>query len=374
MTCGADALGTTLNDSLTTDVPYVTPAVSLDTADYNIPTASQLTEPIVKLTNEDLSTGVVNGTGSFDTLMTGFSAHLDKEYKANRITGAEYTKAFIALTESAMAQGASYLVQRDRQYWDLQLIQQQAELTEVQVATSKIKLETAKVEHAVTQLQALNLEAEYATKKLQMSLLSSQFCISEFELNDMLPRKLAMLNEQVSGQTIANSTATYNLSNILPKQYAMLTEQVTGQTTANSIAAYNLSKILPEQYAMLREQVAGQTKANSTADYNLSSILPTQFALLKEQHEAARAQTLNTRYDGAAVEGTLGAQRKLHDQQVQSYIQDTRIKVSKMYNDLWVTYVTINDELLASDTTWPSQLRSDQVGSVLANLRSGVSL
>ena len=345
MACGADALGTSLNNSLTNDVPYNTPDVPLNGAQYSVPDTAQLKSTIVPLYNSNLTEGRVDGTGTFDVLMAGFSAHLQEEYKKNRITGAEYTKAFIALTEVAMAQGASYLLQKEGLYWDNLIKQQQAQLAEVQVATSRIKLETAKVEHVATQVGVLNLEADYATKKLQQSNLSSQFCISEYKLNNMMPREVAMVNAQITGQLLTNDTATWNLSTMLPSQHDMLVAQIAGQNTNNDGARYNV-------------------------DYTM----PAQLDIMKEQYEAARAQTLNTRSNGADVFGTLGAQRRLHDQQVQSYIQDTRIKVSKMYNDLWVTYITINDELLADNTTWPAPLRPEEIGEVLADLRSGVAL
>ncbi len=263
MACGADTLATTLIGTLTEDVPYVTPDVPLTSAEYNVPAPSQLTEAVTKLTVPHLTTGEVGGEGAFDKLMGGLSGYLLGEYKSNRITGAEYTKAFIALTELAMAQGSAYLIQTDKQYWDNQLTQQQAELTEIQVSTARVKLETAKVEHVVTQLQALNLEAEYAVKKMQLSLTSSQFCTSEYELTNIMPRKLAMLNEQITGQTISNSTATYNLSTMLPSQHNLLLEQIEGQDLQNQTAGFNLHTMLPSQHDMLLEQIVGQTLTNT---------------------------------------------------------------------------------------------------------------
>lgn len=370
MTCGADTTGTALKGSLSADVPYVVPNVSLTGATYSVPGDSQLTATIAKLTNADLTTGV-DGTGAFDVLMAGFSAHLKNEYEKNRITGAEYTKAFVALTESAMAQGISFLMQRDSQYWGNLLTQQQAELAEVQVSTSRIKLETAKVEHVATQMQAANLEAEYGIKKLQMSKLSSEFCISEYTLNNMMPVQLATLNAQMTGQLISNDTATWNLSTMLPTQHTMVLRQINGQEIGNNTASWNLSTMLPSQHDMLLAQIVGQGNANDGSRYNVDFTLPAQLNILLEQYEATRAQTLDTRSNGTTVVGTLGAQRRLHIQQIESYVQDTRIKVSKMYNDLWITMVTINDELI---NTAPTELTGVTVAAVLSDLRTGVSL
>ena len=284
MACGADTLGTSLIASLTNDVPF-------DIPNTTIPAT------ITKVTVADLTSGAVNGTGSFDKLMAGISAHLKNEFDKNRITGAEYTKAFIASTELALNQGAAFALACDKQYWENLLTQQQA---------------------IVSRLQAENLLAEYAAKKLQLAKLSSEFCISEYTLNNMLPAQKALVESQKLGQDKNNSIADYNLASMLPQQLTLLTKQT-----------------------------------------NLTS----------EQYEAARAQTLNTRSDGTAVDGNLGGQRELHAQQVVSYKSDAKLKVGKIFSDTWITQKTLNDEIDP-----PVSFTNPTVESVMAALRLDVGV
>ena len=291
MACGADTLGTSLIASLTNDVPF-------DIPNTTIPAT------ITKVTVADLTSGAVNGTGSFDKLMAGISAHLKNEFDKNRITGAEYTKAFIASTELALNQGAAFALSCDKQYWENLLIQQQA---------------------IVSRLQAENLLAEYAVKKLQLAKLSSEFCISEYTLLTKLPAEVSML----------------------ASQKALVESQKLGQDKNNSIANYNLASMLPQQLTLLTKQT------------NLTS----------EQYEAARAQTLNTRSDGTAVDGNLGGQRELHAQQVVSYKSDAKLKVGKIFSDTWITQKTLNDEI-----TPPASFTNPTVESVMAALRLDVSV
>lgn len=277
MACGADTFGTTLMDSLTSDAPFSTPTTVIPAG-------------VSKLSIVDLTSGTVAGTGAFDKIMVSLAAHLKNEYDKNRITGAEYTKAFIAATELALSQGASFTLACERQYWDTLLLQQQA---------------------IAAKLQAENLLAEYAIKKLQLAKLSSEYCASEF-----------------------------NVNTLLPKQAEMLTKQIAGQETSNQIAAYNLANMLPEQ-----------------------------LKLVKEQFESARAQTKDTRSDGSAIEGSVGAQNLLHAQQVTAYVQDSKLKVAKIFSDSWITQKTLNEDVPA-----PAQLINDSVNTVLSNLRASVNI
>jgi hypothetical protein len=277
MACGADTLGSTLISSLTNDAPFQIPNTTIPTA-------------IVKVSATDLTSGVINGTGVFDKLMAGVAAHLKNEFDKNRITGAEYTKAFIASIEVALTQATAFIISCDKQYWDNLLTQQQA---------------------IVFKLQAENLLADYAVKKLQLAKLSSEFCISEYTLNNMLPKQLDMLTKQI----------------------------------------------------------LGQDKTNSTTEYNLDNLMPAQLNLLKEQQEAARAQTSDTRSDGSAISGTLGNQKALLAQQVVSYKSDAKLKVGKIFSDTWITQKTLNDEI-----TPPTVFTNPTVETVMTALRTDVGV
>lgn len=76
-----------------------------------------ITDEIVKIGLTDLTSGTVGGTGTFDGLMVSIKAHLMEEYIAGRIVGGEYTKAYIALVQVAMANATQFLLNRDQTYW-----------------------------------------------------------------------------------------------------------------------------------------------------------------------------------------------------------------------------------------------------------------
>lgn len=58
----------------------------------------------------DITTGAIDGTGTFDVLMKTVFLHLQREYSANRITGDAYAKAYIEIMNNTLAQATQYIV------------------------------------------------------------------------------------------------------------------------------------------------------------------------------------------------------------------------------------------------------------------------
>jgi len=70
-----------------------------------------------KLLITDLTSGTVGGTGLFDKLMVSLVVHLKVEYDANRISGAEYTKAYVGIVGAALQTAQQFLVASEQVYW-----------------------------------------------------------------------------------------------------------------------------------------------------------------------------------------------------------------------------------------------------------------
>lgn len=85
--------------------------------DYLNGTDSPLLRKPCGVDNSDLTERKVDGCGTFDILMSSVYAHLRTEFDKNRITGAEYTKAYIALTESVISNSVQFLLQKENAYW-----------------------------------------------------------------------------------------------------------------------------------------------------------------------------------------------------------------------------------------------------------------
>ena len=214
------------------------PNVDFSGPEFSIPGGadSELYKQVTRLTNEDLTTGIVGGTGAFDALMGGFKAHLKEEYQANRISGAEYTKAFIALTESAMGNAVQFLLGRDGAFW-------QAVMAQAQAITARVQLETAKVQYTGILLEALNTQANFALTKLKLATEDVTFASGEYQLENILPRQKILLTEQSEAQraqTLDTRSDSLPVVGVLGKQKDLYTQQITSYQRDAEIKAAKL--------------------------------------------------------------------------------------------------------------------------------------
>lgn len=276
-TYNGDTNANQLMISLMEGETFVIPEVDFSGPNFQLPNDpnSELYKTITRLRNEDLTAGVVGGSGTFDIVMQGFKAHLQEEYKANRISGAEYTKAFIALTEGAMSNSVQFLLGRDGAFW-------QAIMAQANAITARVQLETAKVQYAGLLMDALNSRANFALTKLKLATEDVNFGVQQ---------------------------------------------------------------------------------------YQLSNILPQQKLLLFEQTESARAQTVDTRTNGAAVVGLLGKQKDLYSQQITSYKRDAEIKAGKLFTDAWTVMKTMDEGLLP-----PNNFTNASLDPILSIIKSNNEL
>lgn len=306
--CGADTEANSLITSLTADNEFTIPQFDFTGPEYDYPggTGSPLYQEVQPITIAELTSTVVDGSGVFDKIMTSMKNHLQEEYKNNRISGAEYTKAYIAMTDSAIGNAVQFLLNKDASFWG-------ALQAQVQAITARVNMEAAKIQAAAVALEAQNSKANYALTKMKLSTESMAYCTAQYNLQSMLPQQLAKITAEKVGQEAQNSTLQYTLSNILPQNVLNLKAQET---------------------------------------------------LYNEQMEQARAQTADARTDGLQVKGVMGKQKDLYTQQVTSYQRDSEVKAAKLFTDAWITQKTIDEGLLA-----PSGFQNASIDVILASLK-----
>lgn len=332
------------------------PSVPLDLSgdNYALPSTGEgnsLYGSVDKISLDNLTDGETTGPGTFDKLMASMRAHLEHEFECNRISGEEYTKAYIALTTAALTTGTSFLLQKEQAFYQNQLVQMQARSAEIQAVIAAAQLEEQKQSAVAAQFNALNARAQFALTKMQLASACAEINRIEQEIAVTAARKL-----QVEAET---AMINYRRQEILPEERRKVTYEIDAVLPAQvSKVDYETQQLLPQQKNNLEKDAA--IKA-----YQLSSTLVQQFKLLQEQTEVQRAQTLNTRTDGTTiVAGAVGKQKDLYSQQIDSYKKDSRYKVGKMYLDAWITQKSLDEGLNA-----PDQLTNTNVNAVLANLR-----
>jgi hypothetical protein len=338
MSNGAEVVADALMDSLLVGEVFTVPTVNLNDPAFNFPSivGNPLYNAVSELTNEDLTTRTVGGTGTYDAIMASQAAHLKDEFNQGRITGAEYTKAYIALAQAAAGQAIQFLLGKDQAYWASVIAQGQA-------LTARVQLETAKAQLAIALIEVNNQRATFALNKIRLANEDAQYGITNYTLLTKLPAENAMMTSQK----------------------AVVDAQKTGQDKANEIAAYTLSTKLPAEVAMLASQKLGVEKSTEIAAYTLTNLNPAQLTLIKEQGEAQRAQTLDTRSDAAAVAGSVKSQKDLYAQQVISYKRSSEVNAAKIFTDAWVADSAIQDSPIV-----PTAFSSANISSVLTSIKT----
>lgn len=277
MSCSAEVEANRLLEELTKGDDFTLPDIDMSGPEWDIPGGddSPIFGAISKVTNESLTTREVGGSGTFDALMESAHNHLKAEFKANRITGGEYTKAYIAMMESCMSNAVQFLLGRDQAYWA-------AAMAQIQAVTARVQLATSKAQFVLAKIQALSAKSEYALTKLKIATESETYCAALFNADQMLPQQLKLITEQT---------------------------------------------------------------------------------------EAQRAQTLDTRTDGAVVKGSVGKQKELYSQQITSYQRDAEVKASKLFTDAWITQKTIDEGLNP-----PNGFTNASIDTILTKLKSNNGL
>lgn len=231
-----------------------------------------------------------------------------------------------------------------QQYQRMQVLPAQVAVSKVQ-SDRVLPAEAALKEFVHREIQPVERDLQLFT--LEQTRVTEQ-AAAEYSLTNLLPNTLAQ--EQ------------FKLDFLLPAQNALINEQKESQRAQTLDTR---SDALTPVSGMLGKQKDGIIIDNTSKQYQLDNTLPIQLDLVKEQRESERAKTTDTRSDGAAVIGSVGKQKDLYTQQIDSFVKDAKHKTAKMYLDGWITQKTLDEGLLA-----PSELQNATVDSVMSGIRT----
>lgn len=274
---GADTVANDIFDNVMEGVGVIDiPEVDFTGANFQLPDPAGLSSEIVRLTNADLTTGQIGGTGTFDVLMAGYKNYLQQEYDKNRITGEMYAKTFIALTEAAMAQGVQYLLGRDASYWAAVTAQQQALAAQAQTITARIEAETAKLKFATVQVEALRVRAEFALTKLKLATEDQTYGAAAYALENILPAQATMAREQAEAaraQTMnTRSDGITAITGSVGKQKDLYDQQITSYQRDSEVKA---AKIFVDAWTVMKTIDEGLLPPSGFNNTTLDAILTT---------------------------------------------------------------------------------------------------
>ena len=218
-----DVNAKTLLESLTTNLNFSVPKVDFNDPAFQIPEdlADALQKVPESLTLDLLTECKLDGAGAFDKIMTSLKLHLQQEYEAQRITGAEYAKVYVAMMQYALQYAVQFLLGKDNAYYT-------ALNTQAQALTANLDAYTAKVRLAIAQSQAHLSKAQYANEVLKLSTVDKQTDLimaqtdSQKQQKELLVEQTEQAHAQVSDTRIDGTTPvtgyTGNQNKLLQQQ------------------------------------------------------------------------------------------------------------------------------------------------------------
>lgn len=390
-----EVLANALHTALSADADFTLPDLDLTGVEFTLPTDTSenpLYGDIDPLTEGDLTDRTIGGVGLFDGLMVAVMKHLREEYDEGRITGREYSTAYVAAMQGAMANAVQYLQTSQQSYWQAMLIQQQARAAEIASYSAKVELEALKARAMTARIEANTAAANYSLTKMKLvtediayGLAESQKVRVDYENTNILPGQYAQLLKQTA-------QLDYELVNLMPKQVLKIQSdidvgsgQISQMTAQTNQVLYQTATMLPAQKLGIDMDTALKTYqhdtvlpaevASVTADtigkvYTNDYILPEQYQNLQEQTESNRAKTLDTRTDGVTpIAGAIGKQKDLQTQQIDSYQRDAEAKVAKMLLDTWITQKSLDEGLTA-----PYAIDDANINAALDAIKANLSI
>lgn len=268
MSCSAEVEANRLLDELTKGDDFTLPDIDMSGPEWDIPGGddSPIFGAIDKISNESLTTREVGGSGTFDALMESAHNHLKAEFKANRITGGEYTKAYIAMMESCMSNAVQFLLGRDQAYWA-------AAMAQIQAVTARVQLATSKAQFVLAKIQALSAKSEYALTKMKIATESETYCAALFNADQMLPQQLKLLTEQTEAQraqTLDTRTDGSVVKGSVGKQKELYSQQITSYQRDAEVKA---SKLFTDAWITQKTIDEGLNPPNGFTNASIDTIL-----------------------------------------------------------------------------------------------------
>jgi hypothetical protein len=317
----------------------------------------------------DLTTGAVDGTGSFDKIMASITAQLKVDYDAGRITGTDYANVYLASIQGAMSMALEFALSSDKINVELEILE-----------ITKLK---EQAEFDLLTQQKLNLVSQELQIDAQTSLIIQQLANAVIEATVLTAQEL-----KIDADT-ALSTA----------QELKVDQETLGvtQDTANAVLQGTLifaqelkvdaeTTLVTAQELKVDQETLGVTQDTANAVIQ-GTVLTAQECLLSAQFDTQVQQTLKvtaekdllaqkkvtetaqTNAAGIGVGSVVGSQVALYDAQKDGFARDAEQKAARLFFDTWNSR-RITDEATTVDL---NGLTDANILRVANKLLTGVS-
>lgn len=269
-----------------------------------------ITEPTIA----DLTQATLGGSGVFDVLMRANKAHLESEFSKNRIKGSDYATVYLGSLEPVMTTALTFLLQKQKNALEAQLIEQQILLAQVEVIKANAAVLQIKAQTALSEQQTRNALAELAI--IQANALK------------------------------------------IPAEIALITAQ-TGKVKQDTANAVVENTILLAQKLKLDAEIILIGKSGTKSDQ--------ETALLQQKVATEVAQI-----SAAGVEdnSVIGKQKILYAAQTTGFARDAEQKAAKVMVDTWSVRRTTDET--GTHASGQNRLDDGSIGAVIGRMMAGI--
>lgn len=334
----------------------------------------------------DITSGSLNGTGVFDSLMRAVKVHLDQEYKKNRFSGEDYSTLYMGAMNAVLQQSIQYALTKEQSDAQAALLAAQASKTAVEELLVTQQLQNLTTEQlnlvkqgaqldkqgllldeqvikagedtALVTQQKLNLVAEKSNTNLTGLKISAETNYLSLQQTKLGSDKL-LVDRQTANLTL-DAANTPLQGNLINKQIDKLAEDVI----ASSAQRTQLAK----QGLLVDSQTAKTTQETAAVLAGVSKINKEVEVL--DQRKATEKAQIADNVDGVAVTGVLGKQKSLYQAQTDGFARDAEQKLAKTFLDIWSVQRTTDEGFTVSGTG----LSNTEIGEVVTKAKQGIGV
>lgn len=295
--------------------------------------------------------------GTFDLLVSELGKHLVAERTAGRITGQEYTTAYINLMTAALQQSLSFELQKYQVAAQTDLIK--AQTGQVVFQNQQIQAETSRIGADITRINAQTdlLAQQKLTEVEQTKLVASQKLLADMQL-EALEEEILKTKAEVlildTQELLAEQQLLQGAKELLKADKALLQQDADLSKTNAEIAVAN------KQLLVMQSQIDGQTKQNLRTDEEI--------LFTKAKTNVEKASYLDS-VDGSTVTGVLGKQKLLLAAQTDGFARNAEQGLAKAVMEVFSVMRTTDTDGVDPSTYG---LSPTVVGQIVAKAKSGI--
>lgn len=360
---------------------------------------------------DEFTTGTIDGTGVFDTMLKTVRLHLHQEYEAERIRGTDYANAYINLISAVLDKASDYALSKAKIGLEMQLLEAQIQklATDTVVATKQGGLIDAQIFTEVAQAEKLNQEIEHKLPK-ELALLEANIAdvrqgtaIKEKEI-DVMTANISNINKDIASKEFdlihfkpaqienmrkqtelsqANidtinkdiSLKEYELKHLKPSQLAHSEKELQLKTQQLELAKKDI-EVKTHQIKLGEKDIAIKEQQLALARYELDTKAPLEAKQIQMQADlyAQKVVTEKAQTDSTVIgdNSVIARNNAVLQEQAISYKNDAKIKMTNILVDTWK--IRRNDDPDEAPVTETNKLNDPTIGRAVSQVLQSVGI